>query len=32
MKDLIERIKELRIEIKILKYERNAVQRKIDQK
>jgi chaperonin cofactor prefoldin len=32
MKDLIERIKELRIEIKSLKYERNAIQKQIDSK
>jgi len=32
MKDLVERIKELRIEIKALKYERNAVQKNIDKK
>lgn len=32
MKDLIERIKELRLEIKALKYERNGIQKKIDQK
>lgn len=32
MKDLIERIKELRLEIKSLKYERNGIQKQIDQK
>lgn len=32
MKDLIERIKELRLEIKALKYERNVIQKQIDQK
>lgn len=32
MRGLIERIKELRIEIKKLKYERNAIQKQIDQK
>ena len=32
MENLIERIKQLRAEIKKLKYERNSVQRKIDQK
>jgi len=30
--NLIERIKELRLEIKALKYERNAIQKQIDQK
>jgi chaperonin cofactor prefoldin len=32
MKDLIARIKELRSEIKTLKYERNGIQKQIDQK
>ncbi|MES2240461.1 MAG: hypothetical protein V4497_09420 [Bacteroidota bacterium] len=32
MKDLINRIKELRKEIKVLKYERNGIQKQIDQK
>jgi chaperonin cofactor prefoldin len=32
VKDLIERIKELRKEIKVLKYERNGIQKQIDQK
>lgn len=32
MKNLKERILELRAEIKSLKYERNAIQRQIDQK
>ena len=32
MKDLIERIKEMRLEIKALKYERNGIQKQIDQK
>lgn len=32
MKDLIERIKSLRAEIKSLKYERNAIQKQIDSK
>jgi len=32
MKDLIERIKELRAEIKAMKYERNKIQRSIDSK
>lgn len=32
MKNLKERILELRSEIKTLKYERNAIQRQIDQK
>lgn len=32
MKDLIERIKELRLEKKALKYERNGIQKQIDQK
>lgn len=30
--NLIERIKELRLEIKALKYERNGIQKQIDQK
>jgi len=30
--NLIERIKELRLEIKTLKYERNGIQKQIDQK
>lgn len=32
MKDLVERIKELRLEIKTLKCERNGIQKQIDQK
>lgn len=32
MKDLNKRIKELRLEIKVLKYERNGIQKQIDQK
>lgn len=32
MKDLVERIKELRLEIKALKYERNGIQKQIDQR
>jgi len=32
MKDLVERIKELRLEIKALKYQRNGIQKQIDQK
>jgi len=32
VKDLIARIKELRSEIKLLKYERNGIQKQIDQK
>jgi len=32
MKDLTERIKELRLEIKTLKYERNGIQKQIDLK
>lgn len=32
MKDLIERIKELRLEVKTLKYQRNGIQKQIDQK
>lgn len=32
MKDLIERIKELRLEIKALKYERNGIQNKSTKK
>ncbi len=32
MKDLIERIKSIRIELKDLKYERNAIQKQIDSK
>ena len=30
--NLVERIKELRLEIKTLKYERNGIQKQIDQK
>jgi len=30
--NLVERIKELRLEIKALKYERNGIQKQIDQK
>jgi len=32
MKDLIERIKELRLEIKALKYQRNGIQKQTDHK
>lgn len=32
MKDLIERIKSIRVELKYLKYKRNAIQKQIDSK